>query len=127
VLARTWTLAAFFGFLGVVLGAFGAHRLRGVLDEAALSLFQTAVRYQFYHVVALLMCGAFAHSGMNRKLLGYASGFFTLGIVLFCGSLYWLAVSGWRVLGWLTPLGGAGFIAGWILLLVASLQGKRHD
>jgi len=123
MLAKAWTLAALFGLLGVALGAFGAHGLHTVLDDRALSLFQTAVRYQFYHVVALLMCGAFDRSGMNRRLLAFATASFSLGIILFCGSLYLLALTSRHGLGWVTPLGGAALIVGWLLLLVSALQG----
>jgi len=105
-------LAAGSGALAVVLGAFGAHALRNVLDAAELQTWHTAVEYHFWHTLALL---AAAVSAPSRWRSAGAIAL-TLGIVAFCGSLYALALGAPRVLGMITPLGGACFIAGWISL-----------
>jgi len=109
---RIAVLAAGGGALAVVLGAFGAHALRNVLDAAELQTWHTAVEYHFWHTLALL---AAAVSAPSRWRSAGAIAL-TLGIVAFCGSLYALALGAPRVLGMITPLGGACLIAGWISL-----------
>jgi uncharacterized membrane protein YgdD (TMEM256/DUF423 family) len=118
---RIAVLAAGSGALAVVLGAFGAHALRDTLDAAALQTWHTAVEYQFWHTLALL---AAALSPPSRWRTACAVGF-TLGIVAFCGSLYPLALGAPRVLGTITPLGGACFIAGWIGLAACLSRPSR--
>ncbi|MBA8883132.1 DUF423 domain-containing protein [Dokdonella fugitiva] len=103
------------GAVAVMLGAFGSHALRGVLDAAALATWHTAVEYQAWHAFALLACGAFARQHENRALR-VAAFAFASGIVLFCVSLYLLALGAPRWLGAITPLGGVAFITGWIAL-----------
>lgn len=112
------TLAAIFGGLAVVLGAFGAHALRARVDERALAAFETAVRYQMYHALALFVAAALISRGLTQASM--AAWAFTTGIVLFSGSLYGLALSGQRWLGPVTPLGGVAFLAGWMLLALAA-------
>lgn len=112
------TLAAIFGGLAVVLGAFGAHALRARVDERALAAFETAVRYQMYHALALFVAAALISRGLTQASM--AAWAFTTGIVLFSGSLYGLALSGQRWLGPVTPLGGVAFLAGWVLLALAA-------
>lgn len=107
------TLASFSGMLAVILGAFGAHGLRGKLDDHALGIYETAVQYHFYHSLALLAVGLLALSQPHTALLRSAGWLFCLGILIFSGSLYVLAVSGVKWLGAVTPLGGLAFIAGW--------------
>ena len=114
------TLASLSGMLAVVLGAFGAHALRSRLDEHALSVFQTAVQYHFYHSLALLAVGVIALSQPQAALLRSSGYLFLVGIVVFSGSLYLLSMSGLRWLGAITPLGGLAFIAGWGCLAAAS-------
>lgn len=105
----------FAGF-AVVIGAFGAHALRTILEEnARTETFELAVRYQFYHSFALLFCGILMHHFPSRYL-NRASVCFSLGIIIFSGSLYILSLSGVRMLGAITPLGGLLFIAGWLTL-----------
>jgi len=106
------TLGALYGLLGVVFGAFGAHALRGRLSAEMLAVWRTAVEYQFYHALALLLLGLWLQqrAAVGQTLAGYA---FALGILLFSGSLYALALSGVRPLGAITPLGGLLLIAGW--------------
>jgi len=103
------------GAIAVVLGAFGAHALRGVLDERALATWHTAVEYQFWHALALLAVGVLARARPTRAATVAAIAF-VAGIVLFCGSLYILALGSPRIVGAITPFGGVAFIAGWIAL-----------
>src|SRR4029077_18671196 len=106
------------GFLGVVFGAFGAHALRSRLSPEMLAVFETGVRYQMYHVFALLIvAAAIGHIGTAR-LLVMAGWFFFAGILLFSGSLYALALTGVGMLGAITPIGGVLFLIGWACLVV---------
>jgi uncharacterized membrane protein YgdD (TMEM256/DUF423 family) len=114
-------VAALVGAAAVVLGAFGAHALRDTLDERALATWHTAVEYQFWHALALLGAGALARDGVSRALRVAAIAF-VIGIVLFCGSLYLLALGAPRGLGAVTPIGGVALIAGWIALIVHALR-----
>lgn len=118
-MARTfWRLGCIFALLGVAAGAFGAHALRARVPADLLAVFETAARYQMYHALALLavaLLAARAPSGAARA----AGWLFTAGIVVFSGSLYALALSGVRVLGVITPIGGVCFLAGWIALAAA--------
>lgn len=110
-------------FLGVALGAFGAHALKSRLAEGGMTdVWQTAVDYQMWHALALLLCVALPCGGTLRSA---AAGLFTVGILLFCGSLYWLALDGPRWLGPVTPLGGLSFMLGWLCLAVAFARGKQ--
>ena len=109
------------GFLAVALGAFGAHALRARLSADMLDVFETGVRYQMYHAIAILIVGLIA-ARLDGWLIRTAGWCFTAGIVLFSGSLYALAVTGIRPLGAITPLGGVCFLAGWIALVVGVLK-----
>ena len=115
--------AALLGALAVALGAFGAHGLKQIVDADAVATFDTGVRYQFYHVFALLAV-AILYERFPNRLLRYAGACFLLGILLFSGSLYLLTALkatdtvGLRGIGIITPVGGVFFIAGWLLLLV---------
>lgn len=116
------SIGALFGLLGVMIGAFGAHGLEGKLTAHALARFQIGVEYQFYHVGALLIVGLLLSQTQSIQLT--LSGiFFTLGIILFSGSLYAYALTGTKFFGMITPLGGLCFLIGWGLLLAFSLQG----
>ena len=117
------SIGALFGLLGVMIGAFGAHGLEGKLTAHALARFQTGVEYQFYHVGALLIIGVLLNQAQSSQLT--LSGiFFTLGIILFSGSLYAYALTGTKFFGMITPLGGLCFLIGWGLLLAFFLQGN---
>jgi uncharacterized membrane protein YgdD (TMEM256/DUF423 family) len=117
---KTFTfVAALMGLIGVGLGAFGAHGLRGRLAPDMLAVFETGVRYHMYHALALLLTAALLARADGRALV-LAGWSFTAGIVIFSGSLYALALSGVTVLGAITPIGGLAFLLGWICLLVAS-------
>ncbi len=113
--------AAFLGALTVALGAFGAHALKQLVSEQALTTYETAVRYQFYHVFALAITGILYTNNPN-KLIRNAGVFFMIGITLFSGSLYtltYIAYSGNSSLSWvgpITPIGGLFLILGWIQL-----------
>jgi len=118
--------AAIFGMLGVIAGAFAAHGLKSLLPAADIEIWHTAVQYQFYHVFALLFLSTFKNFKDNRVRTAYY--LFTLGIILFSGSLYLLACRDlleWKLImamGPVTPLGGLMFIAGWITLGLAALR-----
>ena len=120
-MARTFLLiGALAGVLGVSLGAFGAHGLRGRLSADMLAVFETAVRYHMYHALALVLVSALM-GRIDGWLMQAAAWSFTIGIVLFSGSLYALAVTGVRAFGAVTPLGGVAFVLGWAFLAFAAL------
>jgi uncharacterized membrane protein YgdD (TMEM256/DUF423 family) len=104
------------GFLGVAAGAFGAHGLRSRLSPDMLAVFETAVRYQMYHVFALLITAVVIGRVGDARLLTIAGWSFITGMVLFSGSLYALALTGISGLGAITPLGGLAFLVGWACL-----------
>jgi uncharacterized membrane protein YgdD (TMEM256/DUF423 family) len=109
--------AAALGAAAVLLGAFGAHALRGHLDENALSIWHTAVEYQFWHVVALLAIAGFAPP--NDAAWSRAGWILIAGIILFCSSLYALALGAPSWIGAVTPFGGVLLVIGWIFAGVA--------
>lgn len=106
-------IGAVAAFLGVALGAFGAHGLRGRLSPEMLSVFETAVRYQMYHALALLITAAAVGRIGDARLLVVAGWCFLVGIVLFSGSLYALALTSVSIMGAITPIGGLAFLVGW--------------
>ena len=109
-------ITAILGALAVGIGAFGAHGLKETLiSNGRLETFETAVNYHFYHVLALLAVGLLAFR-KSSKLLSYACIMFIAGIFIFSGSLYVLSITNITFLGAITPIGGVGFIAGWLLL-----------
>ena len=113
-------LAALLGGLGVAIGAFGAHALHDMLAKAGrLETFETAVRYQFYHVLALLAVGALWAARPELRALGTTGWLWLGGIVVFSGSLYALCFTGITKLGAVAPIGGLLFLAGWMSLLLA--------
>lgn len=120
--------AAITGALAVALGAFGAHGLKKLLDAELLQVFETAVRYQFYHVFALLAAGML-YKEFPGKFMKWAGNLFITGMLLFSGSLYLLCYVKYAGLplswiGAITPVGGVAFIAGWLLLFMA--VAKKH-
>lgn len=115
-MVRLWLLlSAFAGFSGVALGAFAAHGLKSRLSADYLAVFQTGVQYQLIHALALLGVAILALVAPGR-LVNLAGGFFTVGILLFSGSLYLLTLSGMSKLGIVTPFGGLALLAGWACL-----------
>ena len=122
---RLWlALGAGYGFLAVALGAFGAHALKQKLSPELLAVWRTAVEYHFWHALALLLVGVLIRQTPppGSSLLNASAVCFALGVLVFSGSLYALALSGVRVLGAITPLGGVLFLAGWACLLIAQLK-----
>jgi uncharacterized membrane protein YgdD (TMEM256/DUF423 family) len=114
---RTFLLVgAILGFLGVGVGAFGAHGLKGRLSPDMLAVFETGVRYQMYHVFALLIVAVAIGQLGSARLLVMAGWFFLAGICLFSGSLYALALTSTGILGAITPVGGLFFLLGWACL-----------
>jgi len=107
---------AFAGMTAVMLGAFGAHALRARLTPDMLTVYQTAVQYRFWHALALLAIGVLMFHLPASTPLRWSGVLMAVGIVLFSGSLYLLAVSGVRALGAITPIGGAAWIVAWALL-----------
>jgi uncharacterized membrane protein YgdD (TMEM256/DUF423 family) len=109
--------------LAVATGAFGAHALKARLNAAELEVYHTAVLYHFLHALGMLIVAAMARSGAIAATdAGRVCWLLLIGILLFSGSLYALALSGVRVLGAITPIGGLAFIAAWVLLAVAALR-----
>jgi len=119
---RTFLLiGSVFGFLGVAFGAFGAHALKSRLSPDMLAVFETGVRYQMYHAFAILIvAAAIGHVGSVRWL-NLAGWSFTVGVLLFSGSLYVLSLTEVRIMGAVTPFGGLLFLLGWICLAVFAL------
>jgi len=119
-MTRFWLgCAAVNGFLAVAAGAFGAHALKARLPAEMLAVFETSARYQMFHALALFGVALLAISGRPADAAGWS---FLVGIVLFCGSLYALALSGIRPLGAITPFGGLAFLCGWFLLLLRAIR-----
>jgi uncharacterized membrane protein YgdD (TMEM256/DUF423 family) len=116
-------IGALSALVGVVGGAFGAHALRGRLTPDLLAVFETGIRYQVYHALALF-AAAWAHGRFGGTLAVWAGWLFVAGTVIFSGSLYGLALSGVRALGAITPLGGVCLIVGWGCLAYAILGGR---
>jgi uncharacterized membrane protein YgdD (TMEM256/DUF423 family) len=110
------TSGALFAGAGIALGAFGAHALKGILGPESLSVFETGVRYQMYHAFGILMLGigGIARPRIYAPLWRWSIRLFTIGILLFSGSLLALALTQLRWIGAITPLGGLCFIAGWL-------------
>ncbi|GEB77811.1 DUF423 domain-containing protein [Sporolactobacillus inulinus] len=117
-------IGAVLAFLSVAFGAFGAHVLKTRLTEQDLAVFQTGVHYQMYHALGLIVIGILAltiFSGQST-LLSWSGWLMTVGVLLFSGSLYALTLSGVRVLGAITPIGGVLFLISWVLVVTAALR-----
>lgn len=112
---RIFVLGTVFAGSAVAAGAFGAHALKSILDAPSLQVFDTATRYQMYHAVALCIV-SWAIDRYPEQRLEQIGWLFTIGILLFSGSLYMVSLAGIRWLGAVTPIGGLAFLAGWILL-----------
>jgi len=112
---KVWiALGAVYGFISVVCGAFGAHALQSRLDQRLFQIWQTAAQYQMSHALALVLFGLWtlAQQGVNpSQIPGYC---FALGVLIFSGTLYVLALTDIRWLGAITPIGGTFFLAGWL-------------
>ena len=122
--------AAILGALSVAMGAFAAHSLKNTISDYALGIFETSVRYQFYHVFALMAVGILFKE-FPGKLLKWSGRLFIAGIILFSGSLYVLTVikaavlPGYNWVGAITPFGGLCFIIGWICMFLAIFNSPK--
>jgi len=116
-------VASVLGAVAVAFGAFGAHALKKMVSETAVTIFETGVRYQFYHVFALALAGILFRDYSNKWIL-WAGNLFIIGMLLFSGSLYLLTYikaavkPGLEWVGIITPFGGLAFIAGWICMFI---------
>ena len=123
-MAKFWLISAsIFGFLNVALGAFGAHSLKNILDDYGKSIYEMAVLYQMFHTMALFAVGLMQHFDKETSF-SMAGWGFLIGIVLFSGSLYLLAVTGIKWLGAITPIGGVAFLFGWVWLVWTLIKGR---
>jgi uncharacterized membrane protein YgdD (TMEM256/DUF423 family) len=114
----TWSSAgAFLMALAVILGAFGAHGLRGRLDAYSMDVYEKAVFYHFIHALGILIVSVLPKTGtFSQTAAGWVCLLLAVGIGVFSGSLYLLAITGYRMLGAITPIGGVSMIAAWLLL-----------
>lgn len=114
-------IGAFFGFMAVALGAFGAHGLEGKISDQALKTWEKAVQYQMFHTVSILIVG-FALLKFQTASLVWSGWMFIIGILLFSGSLYFYSTTGVRALAMITPFGGVIFLIGWVLFGYAMMK-----
>lgn len=112
-------IGAINALLSVALGAFGAHGLEGKITNKYLEIWKTGVTYQMFHSTGLILIGLLLGKFPESSLLNWAGWLMLIGIILFAGSLYILAVTQIKVLGAITPLGGVAFIAAWLLVIIA--------
>ncbi len=119
-------IGALLGGLAVILGAFGAHGLKSVLTTAQLATFETAVRYQMYHALAIIVLPSLLRVA-SVKWLNRAAIAFLIGIFLFSGSLYMLVMTGIKLFGPITPIGGVGFIIGWLCVAMSLKVGTSDE
>ncbi|MGL4819269.1 MAG: DUF423 domain-containing protein [Bacilli bacterium] len=115
--------AALLGAVAVALGAFGAHGLKDLVDAGMLANWETAVKYQMFHVTALFVVAYLLNKEATPKLR-WAGNLFIVGTAIFSGSLYIMVLTGMKWLGAITPIGGVAFIIGWVLLAL-SIQSRR--
>ncbi|MEM9272136.1 MAG: DUF423 domain-containing protein [Cyanobacteria bacterium P01_F01_bin.143] len=114
-------IAGFLGALSVASGAFATHALKNNLTVKALEIWETATKYQMYHVLALILVALLlTQTEIANSSLNIAGWAFIIGIVIFSGSLYALSLTGIKWLGAITPLGGLAFIIGWISIAIAA-------
>lgn len=118
-------IGAIAAMLSVAIGAFGAHMLEDRLTAYELDVFRTGVQYQMFHALGILIVALLADRLPSRNATNWAARLMLVGIILFSGSLYTLAISGAKWLGAITPIGGVSFIAGWICLVAAAVMRKR--
>ena len=121
-----FALGCISAFIGVAVGAFGAHGLKGRLSAEMLAIFEVGVRYQMYHAFALIATG-WAQEKWSGSVVVASGWLFVIGTVLFSGSLYLLSLTGLRWFGAITPIGGLSFLAGWLCLAWACLRGQRKQ
>ena len=121
--------AGVLGLIGIAIGAFGAHALKATLMERGMvQAWETGSRYHLYHTLALLGVAAWVRSlpeSSSARLMSWAAALWCVGVVLFSGSLYWLALGGPRWLGPVTPFGGVALMGGWLLVTISAFS-KRE-
>ncbi len=123
-MVKFWLISAgISGFLSVALGAFGAHTLKNVLDDYGKSIYEKAVLYQMFHTIALFVVGILQYLVKDTSFSIAGWGFF-IGILLFSGSLYLLAVTETKWLGVITPFGGMAFLFSWFWLVLTIIKGR---
>jgi len=115
-------VAGISGFLAVALGAFGAHGLKAKLTPELMLVYQTGVQYQFYHTLAVLVLSVLIFQFPHAASFKWSAGLMCVGMVIFSGSLYILALSGVHWLGAITPIGGGCFLLGWGALIIGGYQ-----
>ena len=119
-------IASTFGALAVLIGAFGAHALKTILEQnERIPTFETASKYHFYHTIVMVIIGVIALNNQS-KYLAYSSWSFMFGILFFSGSLYILSLTNYKFLGAVAPIGGLLLLAGWILLLLHFFQSASN-
>jgi uncharacterized membrane protein YgdD (TMEM256/DUF423 family) len=111
-------------FLGIALGAFGAHGLKERISAEMLVVYQTGVQYHIIHSVGIILVGLMAKCFEHNRVTAWAGGQFLAGILIFSGSLYALSLTGIRQWGMVTPVGGLLFLSGWITLAVSAVRGR---
>ncbi|MEW4308252.1 DUF423 domain-containing protein [Rossellomorea marisflavi] len=111
-------IGAINAFLSVALGAFGAHALEGKISVKYIETWNTGVQYQMFHAIGILIIGVMLGNLAPSSLLSWSGWLMLIGTILFSGSLYVLSLSGIKVLGAITPLGGVSFLAAWVLLII---------
>ncbi|MEO8384999.1 MAG: DUF423 domain-containing protein [Betaproteobacteria bacterium] len=115
---------AILAFLGVLLGAFGAHALKPRIDADLLAIYQTGVQYHLVHAIGVILVGMLAHVLPSSKWLPLAGWTMVGGVIVFSGSLYVLSLTGIRALGAVTPLGGVALLVAWLLLVLGVAKSK---
>jgi len=123
----TLFLGALCAFTGVAFGAFGAHGLKAILSTEMFTVYQTGVTYQMWHALGLILVALLQQTSPTAKLLSLASHLMFIGILLFSGSLYALAMLDIKALGMITPFGGVCFLIAWLLVAVYAVKKKTHN
>jgi uncharacterized membrane protein YgdD (TMEM256/DUF423 family) len=120
-------LGAISALVGVAMGAFGAHGLKSILSPELLAVYQTGVTYQMWHALGLIGIALIRQQVPESRLLSWAGWLMFIGILLFSGSLYSLALLDLKWLGMITPLGGVGFITAWLLIAIFAAKKPHHS
>ncbi|HLU21803.1 DUF423 domain-containing protein [Lederbergia graminis] len=115
-------IGAINALLSVGLGAFGAHALEGKIEPKYLDVWKTGVQYQMFHALGILAIGILSRNVPVSGLLSWSGWLMFIGIIIFSGSLYVLSVSGIKVLGAITPIGGVAFLISWLLLIIFTVK-----
>lgn len=118
-------ISAVCAFLGVALGAFGAHGLKMLLSPQMMAVYKTGVDYQMWHALGLGLIAMFSQQAQQSNLLKWAGWMMFAGIILFSGSLYLMAIFNIKWLGIVTPLGGLSFLVAWVLVIIFSFQSLK--